>query len=102
MGLKDLLFGKKEETPKKAPAEASSDATVKIYTMPACGYCKQVKRHLSKYEIPFEEINLKEDKDGQKFMNERGYTGVPVTVIKGEEVVGFDLDKIDQLLGIGN
>lgn len=99
MGLKDILFGKKEEAPATA-APAADDSIVKIYTMPACGYCKQVKRHLSKHGIPFEEINLKEDKDGQKFMNERGYTGVPVTVIKGEEIVGFDLDRVNKLLDI--
>ncbi|MDO4553622.1 MAG: glutaredoxin family protein [Lachnospiraceae bacterium] len=101
MGLKDILFGKQNtDTAASAPETTSDQTAVKIYTMPACGYCKQVKRHLSKHEIPFEEINLKENKDGQKFMNERGYTGVPVTVIKGEEVVGFDLDKINALLGI--
>lgn len=101
MGLKDLLFGKSEEATTTAPADnTADDSIVKIYTMPACGYCKQVKRHLSKHNIPFKEINLKEDKDGQKFMNERGYTGVPVTVIKGEEIVGFDLDRVNKLLDI--
>lgn len=100
MGLKDKLFGEKEKVQPTVPAADAAGDEVKIYTMPGCGYCKQVKRHLMKHGIPFQEINLKEDKAGQKFMNERGYTGVPVTVIQGEEIVGFQLDRVDQLLGI--
>lgn len=73
---------------------------VKIYTMPACGYCKQVKKHLKKNGISYTEINLKEDKDGRKFMNDRQYTGVPVTVIDDTEIVGFNIDKVDEVLGL--
>lgn len=91
--LSSILYGK------DTPAKEESNQ-VKIYTLPACGYCKQVKRHLDKHNIPYQEINLKDDKDGKAFMKARGYTGVPVTVIGDEEIVGFDLDRVDKLLGI--
>jgi glutaredoxin len=101
MGLKDFLFGKKKDE-KKAVLEPEENeaSTVKIYTLPSCGYCKQLRRHLTRHHISFEDINLKEDKGGQKFMKERGYTGVPVTVIDGDEIVGFELDTINERLGI--
>lgn len=73
---------------------------IKIYSMPACGYCKQLKKHLDKHNIKYTDINLKTDKEGQAFMNSRKYTGVPVTVIGEEEIVGFNLDRVDEILGI--
>ena len=39
--------------------------------------------------ISYEEINLAEDKAGQAFMESRGYTGLPVTVIGAEEIVAI-------------
>lgn len=91
--LSNILYGK------NASVKVEDDI-VKIYTLPGCGYCKQVKKHLNKNNIPYQEINLKEDKDGKAFMKARGYTGVPVTVIGKEEIVGFDLDRVNELLGI--
>lgn len=71
---------------------------IKIYTLPDCGYCQQVKKHLSKKGVDFEEIVVTQSTDGKKFMKERGYTGVPVTVIGNEEVTGVNLEKIDSLI----
>ena len=36
----------------------------------------------------------------EKELMAMGHMGVPVIVIDGEEVVGFDRPKIDQLLGL--
>lgn len=35
---------------------------------------------------------------GQAFMDSRGYTALPVTVIGSHEISGFRLDKIKELL----
>lgn len=72
---------------------------IKIYTLPNCGYCQQVKKHLSKKGVEFEEIIVTQSQDAKKFMKERGYTGVPITVIGTEEVTGLNFDKIDSLIG---
>ncbi len=42
--------------------------------------------------------NVQTDKDARKELMEMGHMGVPVLVIDGEEIVGFDKDKIDELL----
>lgn len=80
-----------------APFFASGD-TVRIYTLPGCSYCSQVKDFLTKNGISFTEINLETDKDGQNFMDSRGYTALPVTVIGSHEISGFRLDQIKELL----
>lgn len=77
------------------------DGGVRIYTMPECSYCKGVKAFLTEHNIPFENIDLSTNKAGQAFMEERGYTGLPVTVIGGEEIIGYDMPKIKAALGIG-
>jgi glutaredoxin len=71
---------------------------IKIYTLQNCGYCGQVKKHLKNKGISFEEIVITENADAKKFMKERGYTGVPVTVIGSIEILGPNLDKIDSAL----
>lgn len=76
----------------------NTNEKVKIYTMPDCSYCKGVKEFLSENHILYEEINLQTDKDGQKFMDTRGYTALPVTVIKDNEIVGYNLEKIKKTL----
>lgn len=87
----------KEDSP-SLPDAFSTDKTVRIYTLPGCSYCRQVKEFLSDRGISYEEINLENDAVGQAFMDSRGYTALPVTVIGSHEISGFRLDKIRELL----
>lgn len=87
----------KEDRP-SLPHTVSSDKTVRIYTLPGCSYCRQVKEFLSDNGISYKEINLENDAEGQAFMDSRGYTALPVTVIGSHEISGFRLDKIRDLL----
>lgn len=71
---------------------------VRIYTLPDCSYCQQVKKFLLDNNIDYEEINLERDTAGQQFMEDRGYTALPVTVIGTNEVSGYRMDTIKKLL----
>ena len=86
-----------EEIP---PAESHTGAAVRIYTMPTCSYCRSVKEFLRGAGVDYEEINLEHDKAGQDFMRQRGYTGLPVTVVDGTEIVGYDMPRIKAALGL--
>jgi len=44
--------------------------------------------------------NVREDPAALKELLGLGYQSTPVTLIDGEAVVGFDPDKLSQLLGI--
>jgi len=74
---------------------------VKIYTTPNCPYCYTLKEFLKENEINFLEIDVSSDKKARKEMIEKsGKMEVPVLDIDGQIVVGFDKEKICQLLKI--
>ncbi|WP_442914654.1 glutaredoxin family protein [Lacrimispora sp.] len=82
---------------KPQPAAASSE-NIKLYSLPGCTYCSQIKDYLQSQGLSFQEINLETDQAGQSFMEERGYTALPVTIIGTHEISGFRLDKIKEIL----
>lgn len=56
------------------------------------------KDYLDEKGAAYTEKNIQTDKAARKELMGMGHMGVPVLVIDGEEVVGFDKAKIDQLL----
>ena len=75
---------------------------VKVYTSPTCGYCHQVNRYLSERGVQFTERDISVDRAAAEDMiRQTGQTGVPVIVVDGEAVVGFDRPRLDQLLAGG-
>ncbi|MDU5081355.1 NrdH-redoxin [Tissierella sp. P1] len=73
-------------------------ANVTVYTSNTCPYCVSAKDYLKEKGIDYTEKNVQTDKDARKELMAMGHMGVPVLVIDGEEVVGFDKEKIDTLL----
>ena len=74
---------------------------VKVYSTPTCPYCVKVKEFLKENKVEFENVDVSADPQaGQEMVKKSGQMGVPVLEINGEIVVGFDQDKITQLLGL--
>ena len=73
-------------------------ANVTVYTSNTCPYCVSAKDYLKEKGIDYVEKNVQTDKDARKELMSMGHMGVPVLVIDGEEFVGFDKEKIDELL----
>jgi glutaredoxin 3 len=72
---------------------------VVIYTTPTCGYCRQAKEYLKARKVPFVEKDVAVDPVAAREMVQRsGQRGVPVLVMDGEVIVGFDRRRIDQAL----
>lgn len=71
---------------------------VKIYTSDTCGYCHMAKEYFNENGIAFEERNVTRDVEAKKELMKMGYMSVPVIIIDGETVVGFDKQKIESLL----
>jgi len=74
---------------------------VRIFSTPTCPYCVALKNHLKEHNVEFEDIDVAQDLVAQKEMIERsGQYGVPVADINGEIIIGFNQERINQLLGI--
>lgn len=72
---------------------------IKVYSSSTCPYCTMMKDYLKSKGIEFTERNVSTDAEARKELMAMGHMGVPVTVIDGTEVVGYDTQKVDSLLG---
>ena len=78
-------------------------ATIKIYSTPTCPWCKKAKAYLDEKGITYESVDVSSDDKAQKEMIDKsGQMGVPVIDIDGKIVIGFDKEKIDEILQIKN
>ena len=74
---------------------------VKVYSTPQCPYCYALKEFLKEHNVEFEDIDVSKDEEARKELVEKsGQMGVPVVEIDGEIIVGFDKEKISELLRI--
>jgi len=75
--------------------------TIKIYTTPTCPFCLMAKEYFRSKGIEFEEIDVSRDERAAlEMIQKSGQMGVPVIEIDGKIVVGFDKEKIDELLNL--
>ena len=78
-------------------------AKVEIYTTPWCAYCKMAKEYFKNNNVEYTEHDVADDAAKRKEMIDKTHQmGVPVIIIDGQIVIGFDRVKIDQLLGLKN
>jgi glutaredoxin 3 len=81
--------------------DVKSQKNIRIFTTPTCIYCNNLKKFLRERNIGFEEIDVLKNREALEEMVQRsGQMGVPVVDIDGEIVVGFDKQKISELLNI--
>lgn len=71
---------------------------VELYTSNTCGYCNMAKDYFNEKNISYVEYNISEDANARKDLMKMGYMSVPVILIDGREVLGFDRDRIEDLL----
>lgn len=75
-------------------------ANVKVFSSDTCPYCVTAKDYLNENGIEFEEKNIQTDPEARRELMQMGHMGVPVIVVDGEEIVGFDKARIDNALGL--
>jgi glutaredoxin len=94
-------------TPLTPHAETANDALAKIspiiaqpgitlFTATWCGYCDKLRTLLTKQNIPFREYDVEHSQEGAWLMNAFHYEGVPIVLINGKTIEGYDVDALDK------
>jgi glutaredoxin 3 len=74
---------------------------VTIYSTPTCHFCQMSKEFFKEHNVAYQEFDVAADVEKRQEMQEKsGGLAVPVIDIGGEITVGFDKERLEQLLGI--
>jgi glutaredoxin len=73
---------------------------VVVYTAPGWSVCHAEIEFLSQRNIDFIEKNIRTDLDAMQEMVDMNSQSTPTTVIDGEVIIGFDKEKISEMLGL--
>lgn len=71
---------------------------VEIYTSDTCIQCIKAKEYLKNRDVDYIEYNISKKAEARKELIGMGYMSVPVIIIDGEHVLGFDLNRMQMLL----
>jgi glutaredoxin-like YruB-family protein len=74
-----------------------------VFSTPTCSFCTQAKRYFKEKNIRFTDVDVSKDQSAARDMMRRtGQMGVPVILINNKPIIGFDRNKINQMLNIKN
>jgi glutaredoxin 3 len=72
---------------------------VTIYSTPVCHFCQAAKEFFQEHNVEYTEHDVASDAEKRTQMIEMtGQMGVPVIQIGEDVVIGFDEDKVKELL----
>lgn len=74
-------------------------AEIKVYTTPDCPYCRKTKEWLAEHGCDFRELDITDDVEAlREWRRLSGGAGVPVVAHGTDLVIGFNPDRLQQLL----
>lgn len=71
------------------PAKAAKKQVV-LYATDWCGYCKEARSFLAKHDVRYTEFDIEKSPEGKREYDKLGMRGVPILVIDGKPLKGFD------------
>jgi len=74
---------------------------VDIYSTKSCKYCKDAKEFFKRNNISYTEHDVgSANKDREEMVEKSGQMGVPVIIVDGEVIVGYEEAVLKDLLGV--
>jgi len=73
---------------------------VVVYSSDTCPHCTTAKNFLKEKGIDFEEKNVSSNVEARNELMEMGFMGVPIILVDGETVEGFNKGKLEKLLEV--
>ncbi|KKW19861.1 MAG: Glutaredoxin-like protein [Parcubacteria group bacterium GW2011_GWA2_51_10] len=78
-----------------------TQSQVTIYTTPTCHFCHAAKEFFNENHISFTEFDVAKDlAKRQEMVQKSGQMGVPVILASGEIIVGFDEERLREVLKV--
>lgn len=78
------------------------DKQVTIYTTPTCHFCQMSKEFFKENNVAYTEHDVASDVAmRQEMIDKSGQMGVPVIFVGEDMVIGFDRNRLSELLGLG-
>jgi glutaredoxin-like YruB-family protein len=74
---------------------------VKLYTTPTCPYCKLAKDFLRERNVEFREVDVSQNREAlEEMVQKSGQLGVPVIEIGEKIMVGYNRQRLAEVLGV--
>ncbi len=74
---------------------------VTIYSTPTCHFCHAAKEFFTSNGVQYTEYNVASDlQKRQEMIQKSGQMGVPVITVGKDLIVGFDEEKLKELLAV--
>ena len=75
--------------------------TVTIYSTPTCHFCHMTKDFLKEKGVEFTDYDVAHDMaKRQEMIQKSGQMGVPVITVDKDLIVGFDEERLKELLAV--
>jgi glutaredoxin-like YruB-family protein len=85
----------------KTASEGKPAKNVTVYSTPTCSWCTTLKAWLRKNNVYFTDVDVSRDQHAaEELVRRSGQQGVPQTEINGQIVVGFNQQRLKELLEI--
>ena len=72
-----------------------------VYTATWCPFCHKVIDFLKENKVEFEERDVINQQYAKEVVDKSGQSGIPVTDIDGQIVIGYNVPKLKELLKLG-
>jgi glutaredoxin len=82
---------------KKAP-EVAATANVVMYSTSWCPHCKRARAYFARNGVAYQNIDVEKSEAGKRDFAALGGGGVPLILVGGKAMRGFDSTRMDQLL----
>lgn len=81
--------------------EVKPGRRVTVYSTPTCSWCTTLKSWLKTNNVNFTDIDISRDqRAAEDLVRRSGQQGVPQTDVNGQIVVGFNQQRLKELIGI--
>jgi len=77
---------------------AARQPRVTLYSTRGCSHCQRARQWLQHHRLRFQEFDIERNARALKEFQKLGARGVPVVLINGERVDGFDPKRMQRLL----